>query len=314
MQILAGLVDVAAAAATLYVLLPRRIRQQHSGVCTCLRCRGCAWHHQSCARRNWCIRSNDRSGAWPWAKSGCNRGTCRLSRHLHAHTISCGDCRFRRIGSPSQASYSRWPDNSGCPDIRAVDSAAVGRHRIPRRHRSLDFGSHPGSASPRLSCSPTFCQCHSWKCRILAQASSGVALLIVARGLARRLWRAWLVALVLFSLGAIFALAKGLAWEEALMLTLMAATLISFPRFVLPQADGRAFHPDLGLAREHRYDGFRNSLAWLLCLSSCRVCKRTLVAIRVGRAGIAVSSRLGSGSDASCRFDDQHCDQRGWSR
>lgn len=56
----------------------------------------------------------------------------------------------------------------------------------------------------------------------------GVGLLIVARGLARRLWRAWFVALVLFSLGAIFALAKGLAWEEALMLTLMAGTLLLF--------------------------------------------------------------------------------------
>ena len=56
----------------------------------------------------------------------------------------------------------------------------------------------------------------------------GLALLIVARGLARRLWRAWFLALILFSLGAIFALAKSLAWEEALILTLMAATLLLF--------------------------------------------------------------------------------------
>lgn len=56
----------------------------------------------------------------------------------------------------------------------------------------------------------------------------GLALLIIARGLARRLWRAWLVALGLFSLGAVFALVKGLAWEEALMLTLMAGTLFLF--------------------------------------------------------------------------------------
>ncbi len=56
----------------------------------------------------------------------------------------------------------------------------------------------------------------------------GLALLIVARGLARRLWRAWLVALVLFSLGAVFALIKGLAWEGALVLILMAGTLLLF--------------------------------------------------------------------------------------
>lgn len=56
----------------------------------------------------------------------------------------------------------------------------------------------------------------------------GLALLIVARGLARRLWRAWVLALGLFSLGALFALVKGLAWEEALILALMAGTLFLF--------------------------------------------------------------------------------------
>jgi phosphatidylglycerol lysyltransferase len=56
----------------------------------------------------------------------------------------------------------------------------------------------------------------------------GLALLIVARGLARRLWRAWFLALILFSLGTIFALAKAFAWEEALMLALMAGTLLLF--------------------------------------------------------------------------------------
>ncbi|MRG57190.1 bifunctional lysylphosphatidylglycerol flippase/synthetase MprF [Phyllobacterium sp. SYP-B3895] len=56
----------------------------------------------------------------------------------------------------------------------------------------------------------------------------GLALLIVARGLARRLWRAWFLALILFSLGAIFALTKSLAWEEALIVTLMAGTLLLF--------------------------------------------------------------------------------------
>ncbi|QND53319.1 bifunctional lysylphosphatidylglycerol flippase/synthetase MprF [Phyllobacterium sp. 628] len=56
----------------------------------------------------------------------------------------------------------------------------------------------------------------------------GLALLIVARGLARRLWRAWVMAVILFSLGAVFSLAKGLDWEEALALTLMAGVLLLF--------------------------------------------------------------------------------------
>lgn len=55
-----------------------------------------------------------------------------------------------------------------------------------------------------------------------------VALLIVARGLAKRLRRAWLAAMALFVSGAIFSLAKGLDWEEALVLSLMTLTLFVF--------------------------------------------------------------------------------------
>lgn len=55
-----------------------------------------------------------------------------------------------------------------------------------------------------------------------------VALLIVARGLVKRLRRAWLAAMMLFISGAIFSLAKGLDWEEALVLALMTLTLFVF--------------------------------------------------------------------------------------
>ena len=185
------------------------------------------------------------AGLRPRTKSGCNRGTRRLSRNLHAHTIPCGDCRFRRIGSPSQASYSRWPDNSGRPDIRAVDSALSAGIAFLGGIVLLISAVVP-DLHPHLRCSPDILPMPFLEMSHLGASLVGVALLIVARGLARRLWRAWLVALVLFSLGAIFALAKGLAWEEAVMLTLMAGTLILFRRFVLPQADGRAVHPDAG--------------------------------------------------------------------
>ncbi|MDQ0999382.1 phosphatidylglycerol lysyltransferase [Phyllobacterium ifriqiyense] len=69
----------------------------------------------------------------------------------------------------------------------------------------------------------------------------GLALLIVARGLARRLWRAWLVALGLFSAGAVFALIKGLAWEEALLLTLMAGILLLFRESFYRKPLGESF-------------------------------------------------------------------------
>lgn len=58
----------------------------------------------------------------------------------------------------------------------------------------------------------------------------GVALLVIARGLALRLRRAVHLAIALTLAGALFSLAKGLDWEEALTLTLVAASLTAFRR------------------------------------------------------------------------------------
>ncbi|MCO6048178.1 bifunctional lysylphosphatidylglycerol flippase/synthetase MprF [Mesorhizobium sp. RP14(2022)] len=62
----------------------------------------------------------------------------------------------------------------------------------------------------------------------LAASVVAVAMLVVARGLARRLETAWWVALGLFGLGALFSLLKGLDWEEAVILGLSSAVLIAF--------------------------------------------------------------------------------------
>lgn len=62
----------------------------------------------------------------------------------------------------------------------------------------------------------------------LAASLVGVALLIVARGLFKRLERAWIAAMVLLLCGAVFSLAKGLDWEEASILCVFAATLWGF--------------------------------------------------------------------------------------
>ncbi len=55
-----------------------------------------------------------------------------------------------------------------------------------------------------------------------------VAMLVVARGLARRLQTAWWAALALFVLGAVFSLVKGLDWEEAAILLLSSGVLLAF--------------------------------------------------------------------------------------
>ncbi|MBB3998974.1 bifunctional lysylphosphatidylglycerol flippase/synthetase MprF [Aureimonas pseudogalii] len=62
----------------------------------------------------------------------------------------------------------------------------------------------------------------------MAASLIGVALLIVARGLAKRLWRAWIVSLALLVAGAVFSLSKGLDWEEAVILLVLASLLLGF--------------------------------------------------------------------------------------
>lgn len=62
----------------------------------------------------------------------------------------------------------------------------------------------------------------------LAASLVGVALLIVARGLFKRLERAWIAAIVLLLFGAVFSIAKGLDWEEASILCVFALALWGF--------------------------------------------------------------------------------------
>lgn len=54
----------------------------------------------------------------------------------------------------------------------------------------------------------------------------GLALLVIAHGLQRRLFSAWAVAVGMLVAGAVFSIAKGLDWEEALTLALAAVFLL----------------------------------------------------------------------------------------
>lgn len=62
----------------------------------------------------------------------------------------------------------------------------------------------------------------------LLASVSGVLLLIVARGLYRRMFRAWLLAMALLGLGLTLSLLKGFDWEEALTMALSIAVLWVF--------------------------------------------------------------------------------------
>lgn len=86
----------------------------------------------------------------------------------------------------------------------------------------------------------------------LAGSIAGVLLITVARGLMRRLARAWAVAMVLLGVGLITSLAKGLDWQEALSLALSLAVLGLFRG---------AFY------RVRSVSVFRLSGAWLVSLA-----------------------------------------------
>lgn len=62
----------------------------------------------------------------------------------------------------------------------------------------------------------------------LAAAFAGIAMLILARGLARRLQQAWAASLILFVLGAAFSIGRGLDWEDASVLLILSTVLVGF--------------------------------------------------------------------------------------
>ncbi|SON53565.1 Phosphatidylglycerol lysyltransferase [Hartmannibacter diazotrophicus] len=76
----------------------------------------------------------------------------------------------------------------------------------------------------------------------LAASLVGAALLVVARGLYLRMTRAYVAAVGLLAAGAVFSLGKGLDWEEALVLTLTCAVLLVFRRAFYRRPREGAFH------------------------------------------------------------------------
>ena len=88
----------------------------------------------------------------------------------------------------------------------------------------------------------------------LAGSVCGVLLLVVARGLYRRLYRAWITALLLLAIGIIASLAKGLDIEEAVLMAAAAGVLWVFRK---------AFYRVEGAAPLHANPGWFLSIAVL---------------------------------------------------
>ena len=62
----------------------------------------------------------------------------------------------------------------------------------------------------------------------LAGSIAGTLLVVIARGLYRKQYRAWLIAIILMSAGFVASLAKGLDWEEAVSMVVAVAVLSAF--------------------------------------------------------------------------------------
>ncbi|SFJ80606.1 bifunctional lysylphosphatidylglycerol flippase/synthetase MprF [Celeribacter neptunius] len=74
---------------------------------------------------------------------------------------------------------------------------------------------------------------------------TGMMLIILARGLYRRLTRAWIVALVLLAAGLVTSVARGLEWEQAFTMGLAAGVLIIFKDAFYRVEGGSVFELDL---------------------------------------------------------------------
>ena len=76
----------------------------------------------------------------------------------------------------------------------------------------------------------------------LAASIAGLLLIVVARGLNRKLHRAWAAAMLLLGLGLVTSLAKGnLDWEEALLLLVAYGAALALQERVVPGGGGLVF-------------------------------------------------------------------------
>lgn len=77
----------------------------------------------------------------------------------------------------------------------------------------------------------------------LAASLVGLLLIILARGLYRRIALARVASIALLVAGAVFSLLKGIDWEEASILLFVAGILLAYPKVFYRKGDWRSFRP-----------------------------------------------------------------------
>lgn len=87
----------------------------------------------------------------------------------------------------------------------------------------------------------------------LAGSVAGLLLIVISRGLYRKLYRAWVIAMTLMAAGIVASLLKGLDWEEAAGLVLTASILMAF-RSAFYRVEGASV--------------FRLNTAWIVSLAA----------------------------------------------
>ncbi|MBN9242242.1 MAG: bifunctional lysylphosphatidylglycerol flippase/synthetase MprF [Mesorhizobium sp.] len=129
---------------------------------------------------------------------------------------------------------------------------AVTRHVVPPITATLAFAG--GMVLLLSGNTPAAVERTDWLSDILplpfAEAShllasiTGLLLVVIARGLYRRIAFARIAAIALLLSGAAFSLLKGLDWEEAVLLAVIALVLFVYRRAFHRRGDWRAFRPD----------------------------------------------------------------------
>ena len=147
-----------------------------------------------------------------------------------------GGHEFRRSGSP----LARWM-NRARGVARSLAPVAVGALTFAGGLVLLISGATP-SDEARLHALKHLVPLPFIELSHLVGSSAGVLLLIIARGLMRRLESAWLTAVAVLGVGIVVSLAKGFDWEEALVLGAVLSVLLASRASFYRQA-GRVAEP-----------------------------------------------------------------------
>lgn len=148
----------------------------------------------------------------------------------------------------------------------------------------------------------------------LAGSVAGLLLVVISRGLYRKLYRAWMIAVVLMGAGLIASVAKGLDWEEAFGILTSLAILVTFRSAFYRVEGSSVFHLSVGwivslfalLAAvfwiglfAYSHIAYRDALWWQFALTgdASRFLRASLVVALV-MIGIALNSVLNQRSQS----------------